>query len=264
MFGIIAGTSLIQSSLFHTGMTKILVTTDHGEVILYVTPAALAKLPECAKVMEACPEGSAPSPLADYPIVFAQRHAVSVGRPYYQPHEINAPAVALAFQALGVKKAIGFNSVGGVKDTFPPGTACVPNDYFSPWGMACVYNDRRGHIVPGYDEELRKQFIDLLEKNNFKIRTDCVYIQTPGPRFETPAEVRFLSNLGDIVGMTNADEASLMKEVGVAYTCICMVDNFANGVGGAELTYQSFQAAVESNRATMETVARLAVETFSK
>ena len=40
-----------------------------------------------------------------------------------------------------------------------------------------------------------------------------VYVETRGPRFETPAEIRWLATLGDIVGMTAASEATLIATV---------------------------------------------------
>jgi 5'-methylthioadenosine phosphorylase len=75
-----------------------------------------------------------------------------------------------------------------------------------------------------------------------------VYAQTSGPRFETPAEVRALTRVGDLVGMTIAAECILSRELGLAYAAVCVVDNLANGLATAPLTVAEFQAAVESNR----------------
>ncbi len=78
-----------------------------------------------------------------------------------------------------------------------------------------------------------------------------VYTQTRGPRFETPAEVRALARVGDLVGMTIAAECILSKEVGLAYAAVCVVDNLANGLDAAPLTVEQFQAAVAANRAAL-------------
>ena len=44
-----------------------------------------------------------------------------------------------------------------------------------------------------------------------------MYAQTLGPRFETPAEVRALARVADMVGMTIAAEAVLAGEAALAY-----------------------------------------------
>jgi 5'-methylthioadenosine phosphorylase len=75
-----------------------------------------------------------------------------------------------------------------------------------------------------------------------------VYAQTRGPRFETPAEVRALTRVADLVGMTVASECILTSEVGLPYAAICVVDNLANGLGDAPLTLDEFRAGVAANR----------------
>ena len=78
-----------------------------------------------------------------------------------------------------------------------------------------------------------------------------MYAQTRGPRFETPAEVRALTRVADLVGMTVASECILATEVGLPYAAVCVVDNLANGLGDERLTIEEFQAGVASNRARL-------------
>jgi len=78
-----------------------------------------------------------------------------------------------------------------------------------------------------------------------------VYAQTRGPRFETPAEVRALAGIGDLVGMTIAAECILTREIGVAYAAVCVVDNLANGLDEQPLTVEQFQASVVANRTAL-------------
>ena len=63
-----------------------------------------------------------------------------------------------------------------------------------------------------------------------------VYWQTKGPRFETKAEIRMMSQFADLVGMTMASEAVIAQELGLSYASLCSVDNYANGLGERELT----------------------------
>ena len=48
--------------------------------------------------------------------------------------------------------------------------------------------------------------------------------------------------------MTIASECVLAGELGIAYAAICVVDNLANGVGGAPLSVEDFEAGKATNR----------------
>ena len=58
-----------------------------------------------------------------------------------------------------------------------------------------------------------------------------VYVCTEGPRFETRAEINSFRILGGtLVGMTSATECILARELGMCYSTICLVTNFAAGM----------------------------------
>jgi 5'-methylthioadenosine phosphorylase len=63
------------------------------------------------------------------------------------------------------------------------------------------------------------------------------YVQTRGPRIETIAEVKTLAKFADIVGMTVASEATLACELEMEFAALCMVDNYANGLGTEVLSF---------------------------
>jgi 5'-methylthioinosine phosphorylase len=61
-----------------------------------------------------------------------------------------------------------------------------------------------------------------------------------GPRLETAAEIRRMAQDGcDVVGMTGMPEASLARELGLAYACVCMVVNAAAGLDDKPLTLEA-------------------------
>jgi len=60
----------------------------------------------------------------------------------------------------------------------------------------------------------------------------AVYAATQGPRLETAAEIDRLEKEGaDIVGMTGMPEASLAREIDLAYAAVAAVVNHAAGRG---------------------------------
>jgi 5'-methylthioadenosine phosphorylase len=57
------------------------------------------------------------------------------------------------------------------------------------------------------------------------------YAMMPGPRFETPAEIRALRSMGaSVVGMTNIPEVVLCRELNMEYSTACVVTNHAAGM----------------------------------
>ena len=79
-------------------------------------------------------------------------------------------------------------------------------------------------------------------------------MQTSGPRIETKAEVRALSQIGDIVGMTVSSEATLSNELNIPFSAICMVDNYAHGIGEDELSYEHILNTARANTKKTEMI----------
>jgi 5'-methylthioadenosine phosphorylase len=154
-------------------------------------------------------------------VIFVQRHRTTTAQTYELPHEVRHAAIAEALEKLGCQQTVGVCSVGALKPTTPPGTVVVADDYFNLWGVRSGFTDERAHIAPLLDPTLRARLMTLTPDAH-----KGVYVQTRGPRFETRAEVRFLATLGEVVGMTGADEATHCQERGIAYAMLCMVDNW--------------------------------------
>jgi purine-nucleoside phosphorylase len=65
-----------------------------------------------------------------------------------------------------------------------------------------------------------------------------VYVQFPGPHYETPAEIRMVRALGgDLVGMSTTLEAIAAREAGLEVLGISLVTNLAAGITGEPLDH---------------------------
>lgn len=241
---IVGGTSLLTSTLF-SNFQPLTVETPHGKVILYAN---------------------------DKPdkIYFLQRHHADgdAGADVYNaPHKINHRANFCALSQLKVDAILSVCSVGSLYASIKPGTLIVPDDYFYMHGPSfSYYDDARAHIVPSFNEAVRKIIVETVTSAKFEPLhiKDMTYVQTVGPRFETPAEVRYLSSAGHIVGMTVAHEATAAQELKLKYATLAMVDNLGNGLEDSNLSYGDFKNNVERNCATIEKAVTLVIERLMK
>lgn len=155
------------------------------------------------------------------------------------PHRINYRANIDALHALGVRRIVGVNAVGGIRDDMGPGVLAIPDqliDYTS--GRAGSFCDADGeavlHIEFGepYTEALRRELLDAARRAGVAVVAGGCYGATQGPRLETRAEIARLRRDGcDLVGMTGMPEAALARERNMAYACIALVANWAAGCG---------------------------------
>lgn len=150
------------------------------------------------------------------------------------PHRINYRAHLAALALLGVERLVLIGSSGSLKREIQPGTLMIPTDYFSFAPVPSIHDHALCHVTPGFSPQLLERLRAIVPEARF----GGTYVQTPGPRIETKAEVRALSSVGDIVGMTVASEATLAAELGIEVAAFCTVDNYANGLSGETFTYE--------------------------
>ena len=187
-------------------------------------------------------------------LVLANRHGFGEAMP---PHAINYRAYVAALIELGVDTVLTISSVGSLREGLAPGSFVSCSDYVS-FAPKTFFDDRMSGFAPQIDNRLLDELKSIVGQ---KICPDGVYAQTPGPRFETRAEVRILRQWGcDVVGMTFANEADLILESGLSLTSLCMVDNFAHGHVSQQLTMESFKASVAENQAKVNAAFRAAVD----
>jgi 5'-methylthioadenosine phosphorylase len=115
--------------------------------------------------------------------------------------------------------------------------------------VQAAFDDERGHVVAAFDPVWRRLVLEAWDAAAGEpIREEGLYWQSPGPRFETPAEVRLIARHADVVGMTMASECVAACQLGLAYAAVCVVDNLANGIGPRALTPEEYEAGVAANR----------------
>ncbi|HJK23861.1 MAG TPA: 5'-methylthioadenosine phosphorylase, partial [Methanocorpusculum sp.] len=128
-----------------------------------------------------------------------------------------------------------------------------------PWLIPTLHDNDIRHVPPAIDPQLRQQLAALIPD-----ALGGTYLQTRGPRFETRAEIQSLAPHTDIVGMTIASELTLANELGIPAAALCTVDNYANGIGGADAPdYNEIIAVAKQNGDRISKLLTKIVETLA-
>ncbi|MDW7733519.1 MAG: MTAP family purine nucleoside phosphorylase [Methanolobus sp.] len=169
-------------------------------------------------------------------VVIVPRHAD--GTKHVPPHRINYRAIVLAIRQLGVARIISINSVGTMKN-HPIGSIVLAEDFLdlTKNRVSTFHDDRTVHVdmTEPYCPEIRQTLESVLKKRKIGF-SEGIYVCTEGPRFETRAEIRMISQFGDVVGMTGVPEVVLAKELNLCYASICTVTNNACGIDDKKIT----------------------------
>ncbi len=155
------------------------------------------------------------------------------------PHRINYRANIWALHALGVRRIVSVNAVGGIRTDMAPQAVVIPDQIIDyTYGRANSYCDRDAAEVlhidfsEPYSAKLRYALIAAARKASVAVIDGGVYGATQGPRLETVAEIERMRRDGcDLVGMTGMPEAALSRELECEYASISLIANWAAGCG---------------------------------
>ncbi len=183
-------------------------------------------------------------------IVALPRHGFDRSVP---AHLVDHRANVRALCELGCSRVLALGSVGSLRADLEVGSFVCPDDFYAPEIAPSFYDDPRGHSISGFDPDWRAVILETWRKRSATDLLDGgVYAQTIGPRFETPAEVRALARVADVVGMTLAAETVLAREASLAYAAVCSVDNLANGIAEELLTVEEYRRGRDETAKALE------------
>jgi len=136
--------------------------------------------------------------------------------------------------AAGARVVVLTNGCGGLKETYSPGQPVLISDHINLTATSPMVGAR---------------FVDLTDLYSSRLRGLCrevdpsldegVYVQLPGPHYETPAEIGMVRALGgDLVGMSTTLEAIAAREAGAEVLGLSLVTNLAAGMTGEPLDHE--------------------------
>lgn len=197
----------------------------------------------------------------DTALFFLHRHGGAAGRPI-PPHLVNYRANIWALKALGVTQIVASNAVGSINPLMRPGRLVIPDQLIDySWGREHSFDDGSSgellHIdfTEPFDRELRARVLMAAGEAKVPCHDSATVAVMQGPRLETSAEVRRLGADGcDVVGMTTMPEASLARELGLAYASVCMVVNVAAGLDDRPITMQAIRSILDQETRLLGTL----------
>jgi len=153
----------------------------------------------------------------------------------YSMQQVTLPVRVM--QLLGVQILIVTNAAGGLAPEFRPGDVMLIVDHINLIGMAGLSplrgpNDpslgpRFPDMSEAYDQGLRELALRVAAEQGIRLHQG-VYICLAGPSFETPADLRFLRQIGaDAVGMSTVPEVTVARHGGLKVLGFAGISNIA-------------------------------------
>jgi purine-nucleoside phosphorylase len=159
--------------------------------------------------------------------------------------------------AAGARVVVLTNGCGGLRPTYSPGQPVLISDHINLTATSPIVGPR---------------FVDLTDLYSPRLRALCrsvepsleegVYVQFPGPHYETPAEIGMVRAIGgDLVGMSTTLEAIAAREAGAEVLGISLVTNLAAGMTGEPLNHEEV---IEAGRAAATRMGELLSKVVSQ
>jgi purine-nucleoside phosphorylase len=165
-----------------------------------------------------------------------KRLLVFLGRTHlYEGRGVGAVAHGVrTAAAAGCSTVVLTNGCGGLHKSWEPGTPVLIRDHINLTATSPIAT---------------ANFVDLTDLYSPRLRAICkmadpsldegVYVQFPGPHYETPAEIDMVRAIGgDLVGMSTVLEAIAAREAGMEVLGVSLVTNLAAGISGKPLNHQ--------------------------
>ena len=167
--------------------------------------------------------------LAGHDIAFLPRHGVGH---HLLPSEINFRANIYGMKSMGADAILSISAVGSLREQIVPGQVVVPDQFI----------DRtRGRISTFFGEGivahvgfadpfcpiLSRLLADSAREAGATVHQGGTYVCMEGPQFSTRAESELYRGWGgDVIGMTNLQEAKLAREAEICFATLAMVTDY--------------------------------------
>lgn len=148
------------------------------------------------------------------------------------PSELNFRANIYGFKKLGVEWILSASAVGSLKEELRPLDIVLPDQFYdrTKARISTFFGDGIvAHI--SFAHPVCHQLGDVIQQAaadaGVPIKRGGTYVCMEGPQFSTLAESNtYRKNGGDLIGMTNLQEAKLAREAEICYSTVALVTDY--------------------------------------
>ncbi|WP_127130442.1 purine-nucleoside phosphorylase [Georgenia sp. SYP-B2076] len=181
------------------------------------------------------------------------KHALVIGARthYYEGRGVRRVAHGVRVAAAaGARTVVLTNGCGGLEEGWPAGTPVLISDHINLTAVSPLEGATFVDLTDLYSSRLR----DVARQVDPSL-PEGVYVQFPGPHYETPAEVQMARRIGGhLVGMSTALEAIAARHAGLEVLGISLVTNPAAGISPVPLAHEEV---LEAGRLAGPRISRL-------
>ncbi|MBI1729537.1 purine-nucleoside phosphorylase [Candidatus Acetothermia bacterium] len=156
---------------------------------------------------------------------------------YYEGFSMNEIVFSIRLmKLLGMRVLILTNAAGAINQNYRVGDFVLIRDHINFMAENPLRGeniDALGPRFPDLSEVYSKKLLKIAKESAVQQKIPLhqgIYVATPGPMFETPAEIRAYKMLGgDVVGMSTVPEAIAARHAGMDILAISCVTNYGAG-----------------------------------
>lgn len=191
---------------------------------------------------------------------------------YYEGYSMEEVVMPVRLmKMMGIEILFLTNASGGMGEGFHVGDFMLITDQISSFVPSPLIGENvseLGERFPDmthiYDTELMELIRKTAEEEGIPLQ-EGVYLQTSGPNFESPAEIRMYAVLGaDAVGMSTACEAIAARHAGIRVCGISCISNMASGLSDEELSHLDVQAVADRRSGEFELLVTRSIEKMKR
>jgi purine-nucleoside phosphorylase len=168
----------------------------------------------------------------------------------YDMKQVTFPVRVMRF--LGIERLFVSNASGGVNPNFEIGDLMILNDHVNLFPTNPLIGKNYPELGPRfpdmsepYDLQMIKLAKDIADNHKIRVQIGS-YAGVSGPCLETPAEYRYIRNIGaDAVGMSTVPEVIVGRHMGIPCFAISIITDM--GVDGriVKVTHEDVQRVAE-------------------
>lgn len=203
--------------------------------------------------------------IGDTPVVIMQGRVH-----YYEGYAMNDVVLPIRLmRELGAEILYLTNAAGGISETVEPGDFMLLTDQISSFVPSPLIGENVEEWGPRfpsmdtiYDKELRQMIQNTAGDCGITLK-EGVYVQTTGPNYESPTEVRMFAMLGaHAVGMSTAVEAIAARHMGMRVCGISCITNMAGGTSAEPLSHEEVSAMADRVAPLFKKLVNCSIEKF--